>query len=122
MHRNIASLGLATDYAQDISVREQCRQLMALSLMPISEVEKQFKRIRTISSSSLDDLFVYFERQWMNGSIPLSMWNSNDADHRTNNISEGTSGMFRWNATKVSADFVLFLLSSIQSSLWNTCG
>ncbi len=38
---------------------------MALSHMLISEVEKQFKRIRALSSPSLDDLFVYFERQWI---------------------------------------------------------
>jgi hypothetical protein len=34
-------------------------------------------------------MFVYFEHQWINGTVPLSMWNSNDLDHRTNNISEG---------------------------------
>ena len=57
--------------------------------MPIGEVEQQFKRMREISSPSLDDLFVYFERQWINGGVPLSMWNSNNLDHRTKNISEG---------------------------------
>ncbi|CAF4381877.1 unnamed protein product, partial [Rotaria sordida] len=31
-------LGLGTDYAQDASIREQCKQLMALYLMPVSEV------------------------------------------------------------------------------------
>jgi hypothetical protein len=82
-------LGLATDYAQDAGIREECKQLMALSLMPICEVERQFKRLRAIASSSLDDLFTYFNRQWINGNIPLSMWNSHSLDHRTNNISEG---------------------------------
>ncbi|CAF3356453.1 unnamed protein product [Rotaria socialis] len=66
-----------------------CKELMGLSLMPICEVEQQFKRIREILSSSLYDLLVYFERQWIKGSVPLSMWNSNDVDHRTNSISEG---------------------------------
>jgi hypothetical protein len=83
------ALGLATDYAQDIGIREECKQLMALGLMPICEVERQFKRLRAIASSSLDDLFTYFNRQWINGNIPLSMWNSHSLDHRTNNISEG---------------------------------
>jgi len=46
---------------------------MGLSLMPVCEVEQQFKRIRGVSSSSLDDLFVYFEHQWINGTIPLAM-------------------------------------------------
>jgi hypothetical protein len=83
------AVGLGTDYAQDVGIREQCKQLMALSLMPICEVERQFKRLRAIASSSLDDLFTYFNRQWINGNIPLSMWNSHSLDHRTNNISEG---------------------------------
>lgn len=83
------SLGLGTAYAQDATIREQCKQLMALSLMPLGQVEQQFKRIRELASTALDDLFIYFERQWINGNVPLSMWNAYDVDHRTNNISEG---------------------------------
>ena len=56
--------------------------------MPISEVEQQFKRIRALSSSSVEDLFIYFQRQWINGTIPLSLWNANETIHRTNNTSE----------------------------------
>lgn len=82
------SLGLGADYAQVAIIRQQCKELMVLTLMPICEVEQQFKRILEISSSSLDDFFEYFECQWIKGSVPLSMWNSSDIDHRTNNISE----------------------------------
>ncbi|CAF0801757.1 unnamed protein product [Rotaria sordida] len=89
VHRKIIELGLGADYAQVLAIRQQCKQLMALSLMPIYQVEQQFKRIRDTSSSSLDDLFVYFDHQWINGTIPLFMWNSYELDHRTNNISEG---------------------------------
>ncbi|CAF4428830.1 unnamed protein product [Rotaria socialis] len=76
-----------------------CKELMGLSLMPICEVEQQFKRIREILSSSLYDLLVYFERQWIKGSVPLSMWNSNDVDHRTNSISEAYNRRF---STRIS--------------------
>ena len=89
VHRKILSLGLGVDYAKTTAIREQCKQLMALSLMPVHEVERQFNRIRTISSTSLEDLFTYFDRQWINGSVPLSMWNFHDLNHRTNNVSEG---------------------------------
>ena len=82
-------LGLGVPYAQGIAIREKCKQLMALGLMPVSEVERQFKRIRSIVSTALDDLFTYFDRQWINGNIPLMMWNCHNLDHRTNNISEG---------------------------------
>lgn len=117
IHRKIINLGFGTTYVQDATIREQCKQLMALSLMPLDEVEQQFKRIREISSTALDDLFMYFERQWMNGNVPLSMWNSYDADHRTNNISEGNKN--RYDSGKFSLTFFLFN-HSIQSSFHNT--
>ncbi|CAF2843674.1 unnamed protein product [Rotaria sp. Silwood2] len=94
IHRKIMGLGLGTDYAQDASIREQCKQLMALCLMPVSEVEYEFKRIRSIASPSLDDLFTYFYRQWIDGNVPLSMWNFYDLDHRTNNICEAYNRRF----------------------------
>ncbi|CAF1603396.1 unnamed protein product [Adineta ricciae] len=94
IHRNIANLGLASEYKENETIREQCRQLMALSLMPPAEVEKQFKRIRALSSDSLDDLFTYFQRQWINGNVPLTLWNANEYDDRTNNISEAFNRRF----------------------------
>ncbi|CAF1518551.1 unnamed protein product [Rotaria magnacalcarata] len=83
VHRNIAA------YKNDESIREQCRGLMALSLMPVSEIEQQFKRIRALFLPSLNELFIYFERQWIKGNILLSPWNASESGHFTNNISEG---------------------------------
>ncbi|CAF1598818.1 unnamed protein product [Rotaria magnacalcarata] len=82
VHRNIAA------YKNDESIREQCRGLMALYLMPVSEIEQQFKHIRALFLPSLNELFIYFERQWIKGNILLSLWNASESDHRTNNISE----------------------------------
>ncbi|CAF4375566.1 unnamed protein product, partial [Rotaria magnacalcarata] len=53
------------------------------------EIEQQFKHIRALFLPSLNELFIYFERQWIKGNILLSLWNANESDHRTNNISEG---------------------------------
>ncbi|CAF0872413.1 unnamed protein product [Adineta steineri] len=89
VHRKIMGLGLHDDYTRCPEIREQCKQLIALSLMPIHEVERQYKRLRDIASASLDDLFIYFHRQWINGNVSLTMWNFHELDHRTNNISEG---------------------------------
>ncbi len=89
LQRKIMGLGLSGDYTQDLDIRLQCKQLMALSMILLNQVERQFQRIRAVSSTSLDDLFTYFDRQWINGNIPLSMWNFYDLNHRTNNISEG---------------------------------
>ncbi|UJR24210.1 hypothetical protein I4U23_027177 [Adineta vaga] len=87
-------LGLNDDYTKCAETREQCKQLIALSLMPVHEVERQFERLRNIASPSLDDLFVYFHRQWIDGNVPLIMWNFHELDHRTNNISEAYSRRF----------------------------
>jgi hypothetical protein len=88
IHRRITDLGLARDYLHNENIRDQCCQLMALSLMPIDEVQRQFRRLQTVLSSSLNDLLSYFQHQWMYGTVPMGMWNFHDVNHRTNNTSE----------------------------------
>ncbi|CAF4422128.1 unnamed protein product [Rotaria magnacalcarata] len=99
IHRKIKDLGLATKYLHDEIIRDQCRQLMALSLMPMDQVESQFQRLQTIISTSLGDLLSYFKHQWMYGVVPLQMWNFHDVIHRTNNTSEAYNLRF---ATRLS--------------------
>ncbi|CAF3334910.1 unnamed protein product [Rotaria socialis] len=94
VHRNIRALGLASEYNNDETVREQCKGLIALSFMPVSEVEQQFNRIRALALPALEELFIYFERQWIKGNIPLVLWNSSQCSHRTNNISEAYNRRF----------------------------
>ncbi|CAF1371842.1 unnamed protein product [Rotaria sordida] len=65
VHRNITKLGLTSVYTNDENIRKQRRQLITLSLMPISKVEQQFKHLRTLSLASLDDLFIYLFRTSM---------------------------------------------------------
>ncbi|CAF1522534.1 unnamed protein product, partial [Rotaria sordida] len=72
---------------------------MALSLIPIDEVERQFQRLQTITLSSLGDLLLYFKNRWMHGVVPIHMWNFYDANHRTNNTSEAYNLRF---ATRLS--------------------
>ncbi|CAF4668553.1 unnamed protein product, partial [Rotaria socialis] len=88
IHRKITDLGLANDYLHNGSIRDQCRQLMPLSLMPITEIDNQFQRLQTIMATSLSDLLVYFQHQWMYGVVPMHMWNFHNVKHRTNNTSE----------------------------------
>jgi hypothetical protein len=89
IHRKIRDIGLASDYLHDETIHDHCRQLMALSLIPIDEVRSQFQRLQTIMPTSLNDLLLYFKHQWMYGVVPLHMWNFFDVNHRTNNTSEG---------------------------------
>ncbi|CAF4091569.1 unnamed protein product, partial [Rotaria sordida] len=99
IHRKITELGLANDYLHNETIRDQCRQLMALSIMPIDEVEREFQRVQSITSSSLGDLLLYFKNQWVHGVVPIHMWNFHDANHRTNNTSEAYNLRF---ATRLS--------------------
>jgi hypothetical protein len=89
IHRKITDLGLAKDYLHDENIRGYCRQLMALSLLPIDEVANQFQRLHAIMPTPLNDLLSYFKHQWMYGVVPIQMWNFHDISHRTNNTSEG---------------------------------
>ncbi|CAF1052262.1 unnamed protein product [Adineta steineri] len=99
IHRKITDLGLARDYLNNDTIRDQCLQLMALSLMPIDEVEDQFKRLQTIMTISLDNLVLYFKNQWVHGVVPIHMWNFHEVTHRTNNICEAYNLRF---ATRLS--------------------
>ncbi|CAF4837510.1 unnamed protein product [Rotaria socialis] len=88
IHRKITALSLSNDYLHNESIRDQCSQLMILSLIPINEVENQFKRLQIIMSTSLGDLLLYFKRQRIYDVVPIEMWNFHNVDHRTNNTSE----------------------------------
>ncbi|CAF1931047.1 unnamed protein product [Rotaria magnacalcarata] len=63
VHRKITDLGLASDYLHNEAIRNQCRQIMALSFMPIEQVHSQFQRLETITSAALSDLLLYFKNQ-----------------------------------------------------------
>ncbi|CAF3191718.1 unnamed protein product [Rotaria socialis] len=73
VHRKITDLGLASDYLHNEAIRNQYRQIMALSLMPIEQVHSQFQRLETITSAALSDLLLYFKNQWVHGVVPISM-------------------------------------------------
>jgi hypothetical protein len=73
IHRKITDLGMANDYLHNATIRDHCRQLMALSLMPIDEVGSQFQRLETIMPTSLGDLLLYFKHQWIYGVVPIQM-------------------------------------------------
>jgi len=49
-------------------------------------VEHESRKKENVDKSLMS---LYLELQWINGTVLLSMWNSNDLEHRTNNISEG---------------------------------
>lgn len=84
--RNVYSISLEVSTERS-SVREQCKELIALGLMSLSEVGNQLHRLCQGLSPLVDDLFQYFDRQWINGNITKALWNFHELNHRTNNIS-----------------------------------
>ncbi|CAF4447358.1 unnamed protein product [Rotaria magnacalcarata] len=101
--------GLASDYLHNEAIRNQCRQIMTLSLMPIEQVHSQFQRLETITSAALSDLLLYFKNQWVHGVVPISMWNFFDVIHRTNNISEAYNLRFSSRLSKKHPNIWCFI-------------
>ena len=89
IHRKMKDLGLANDSFQNEGIRDQCRQLMTLSLRQINEADHQFQRLETTMSTAFSDLTTYFKHQWLYGVVPTQMWNFHTTLHRTNNLSQG---------------------------------
>ncbi|CAM4983560.1 unnamed protein product, partial [Rotaria socialis] len=109
VHRKITDLGLASDYLHNEAMRNQCRQIMAVSLMPIEQVRSQFQRLETITCAALSDLLLYFKNQWVHGVVPISMWNFFDVIHRTNNISEAYNLRFSSRLSKKHLNIWCFI-------------
>lgn len=90
VYRQIQSLGMQQQYAEDESLRCLCRKLMALALMPTDKVKSCFEEIQEdaykLPDQPMDDLLEYFEDNWMNN---INLWNVSESDVRTNNNCEG---------------------------------
>ncbi|CAF3744495.1 unnamed protein product [Rotaria sordida] len=95
IYRNFQQLGLSSQYAADDEIRNTCRKLMALALMPISLVLQAYDDLHgsVLESSSttfdsLKPLFSYFENQWIKN-VDIQRWNVYGLHMRTNNNAEG---------------------------------
>ena len=91
VYRKIQSLGLAPDYVNNRDVHKICRQLMALPLLPASEIPRQFARLRQQPvNEAVRALFDYVEATWIKSSVwPPSSWSAFRRPIRTNNDVEG---------------------------------
>jgi hypothetical protein len=96
VYRNIQHLGLSCDYVADEQIRNICRKLMALALLPVSLVLQAYDDLyeSVLESSStkfntLKPLFNYFENQWIKN-VAIERWNIYGIKMRTNNNAEGS--------------------------------
>ena len=94
IHRKVKDLSLANDSLQNEGIRDQCRQLMTLSLRQINEADHQFRRLETMMSTTVSDLATYLKHQSLYGVVPTQMWNFHTTLYRTNNLSEGEPYFF----------------------------
>lgn len=91
--RHIQHLGLTQRYKADGEFKSVCRQLMALPFLPEGDVEQAYAFIEQTAIDNdiddIDDLFAYYQEQWMTGTISIATWNCHGRDIRTNNAVEG---------------------------------
>ncbi|CAF1666654.1 unnamed protein product [Rotaria magnacalcarata] len=93
MYRNIQRLGLCTIYNHDGDVKNFCRQLMALPLLPEPDIEDTYDElVRDLStnlSKKMKHSLEYFQERWF-AKVPVSQWCVHGLSMRTNNNAEGT--------------------------------
>ncbi|CAF5159494.1 unnamed protein product, partial [Rotaria magnacalcarata] len=77
MYRNIQRLGLCTIYNHDGDVKNFCRQLMALPLLPEPDIEDTYDElVRDLStnlSKKMKHSLEYFQERWF-AKVPVSQW------------------------------------------------
>ncbi|CAF1353075.1 unnamed protein product, partial [Rotaria sp. Silwood1] len=98
VYRMISTLGLKTTYENVESVRDLCRKLMAVALLPIDDVEDGYLEVlnqltlETFSDTHvfnlMNDLMNYYDREWLRV-IGKDMYCVYNLDYRTNNNCEG---------------------------------
>ncbi|CAF4208726.1 unnamed protein product, partial [Rotaria sordida] len=92
IYRAIQRVGLSTSYNDDDDVKQYCRKLMALPLLPEAIIEDTYDDlIATMPKQlkdTLNDLLEYFQQQWF-VKVPISQWCVHGLNIRTNNNAEG---------------------------------
>lgn len=97
--RHIADEGFRTTYisGNPPEVKDWLRQIMGLTLLPVFFIPRAWQCLRcppVVSDVTLqfkmEAFSLYFERTWMSGSFPLSLWSHFDnIGPRTTNLAEG---------------------------------
>ncbi|CAF4309143.1 unnamed protein product [Rotaria magnacalcarata] len=108
----VQTLGLSSDYTDNIMIRSVTRQMMTLTLVPEQYVPSLFANLgQEISDSERDELaglFKYFNDYWMRR---ISVWNVFDVLEKTNNFSKGYNNRFKRRLQKTHPNIWLFINS-----------
>jgi hypothetical protein len=84
---------LSDTYKNDDNARSICRQLMALALLPLNEMEFAVEELAEEHPTALEPLFDYFNNFWMQ-QTPTHLWNASDLKTCTSNNCEGNISFF----------------------------
>ncbi|CAF4225036.1 unnamed protein product, partial [Rotaria sordida] len=117
VYRKIQNLGLATHYRDDEHIRDTCRQLMSLALLPCREVEFAFEEIVSKAPPLLLNLIDYFRNFWFR-QMPVELWNVHNLDIRTNNNAEGWHNRFNRRINKTHPNVWHFISTLKQEEVY----
>ncbi|CAF3852425.1 unnamed protein product [Rotaria sp. Silwood1] len=117
VYRKIQNLGLATYYRDDEHIRDTCRQLMSLALLPCREVEFAFEEIVSKAPPLLLNLIDYFRNFWFR-QMPVKIWNVHNLDIRTNNNAEGWHNRFNRRINKTHPNIWHFISTLKQEEVY----
>ncbi|KRY07891.1 hypothetical protein T12_64 [Trichinella patagoniensis] len=81
--RQVGRLGIRTDYMNNQEIRRK-----TLAFLPVNLVPAGFEIINVGTSSQLEALFRYFQREWLQTN-KISLWNVHGVSMRINNHMEG---------------------------------
>ena len=83
---------------------------MALALVPLDHAEEAYELLKNNSPTALNELFNYFEQQWLKR-VSIRYWNVSKIEFRTNNFCE-------CNILSVSfSNITFFLFSSMAQQV-----
>ncbi|CAF1005474.1 unnamed protein product [Adineta steineri] len=95
----ISSLGLKSQYENISDVRETCKKLMSIALMPMDDIEEAYSEVLNEVTSTrftdphvlnlMNDLMNYYGQEWIE-EVEKEMDCMHNLERRTNNICEGT--------------------------------
>ncbi|KRZ02936.1 hypothetical protein T11_1088 [Trichinella zimbabwensis] len=104
----VGRLGLRTDYINNQKIRKKVKMLMPLAFLPTNLVPAGFEILNVGTSSQVEALFEYFQREWL-PATKILLWNVHAVAVQTNNYLEVWHSRINKSARKHYLGFYQFL-------------
>jgi hypothetical protein len=118
VYRKIQSVGLQTNYVQDIGVHRLCKQLLGLPFIPASHIRPVFEKLQERAvTEKLQELTDYIELTWIESTVwNPEKWSVFGQSVRTNNDVEGWHHRLNAKAKKGSLPFYSLIQLLVQET------